>query len=256
MQKINLFEMTRPEVERAIAAGVDTVIVPLGSTEQHGLHLPLGTDAILGTALGDRVARALGNALLAPVLPIGCSEHHMDFAGSLTLKKETFIEVLTDVCRSLAHHGFGHIALIPTHGGNFAPLAKAAGAIRPELSGVNLIAYTDLMGFMDEIFRVGKARKVTPEQAGAHSGEFETSLMLTVRPDLVAMDVAQPGYVGDPLSIAPVVFEKGFRAATENGVLGDPSDASAANGEAYMDALTKLLVRFIKNQKQTPIAAD
>ena len=97
---------------------------------------------------------------------------------------------------------------------------------------------------------------MTPEQAGAHSGEFETSLMLTVRPDLVAMDMAQPGYVGDPLSIAPLVFEKGFRAATENGVLGDPCDASAANGEAYMDALTQLLVRFIKNQKQTPVAAD
>ena len=78
--------------------------------------------------------------------------------------------------------------------------------------------------------------------------------MLTVRPDLVAMDVAQPGYVGDQLSIAPVVFEKGFRAVSENGVLGDPSGASAANGEAYMDALIDLLVRFIKNQKQIPNA--
>lgn len=250
MQKINLFEMTRPEIEQAIAAGVDTVIVPLGSTEQHGLHLPLGTDAILGAAIGDRVARALGNALLVPSIPIGCSEHHMDFAGSLTLSKETFIEVVADVCRSLAHHGFGHIVLVPTHGGNFGPLAKAVKAIQPELPGVNLIAFTDLMAFMDEIFRVGQARKVTPEQAGAHSGEFETSLMLTVRPDLVAMDDAQPGYVGDQLSIAAVVFEKGFRAATENGVLGDPSDASAANGEAYLSALTDLLVDFIKTQKR------
>jgi creatinine amidohydrolase len=249
MQKINLFEMTRPEVEQALAAGVDTVIVPLGSTEQHGRHLPLGTDAILGQALGDRVARALGNALLAPGILIGCSEHHMDFAGSLTLRKETFIEVVGDLCRSLAHHGFGHIALIPTHGGNFAPLAKAVKAIRPELSGVNLIAYTDLMGFMNEIFRVGKVREVTPEQAGAHSGEFETSLMLTVRPDLVAMDDAQPGYVGDQLGIAAVVFEKGFRAVNENGVLGDPSNASAANGEVYLAALTDLLVGFIKAHK-------
>lgn len=249
MQKINLFEMTRPEVEQAIAAGVDTVVVPLGSTEQHGLHLPLGTDAILGEAIGDRVARALGNALLAPAIAIGCSEHHMDFAGSLTLSKETFSAVVADICRSLAHHGFGHIALIPTHGGNFAPLAKAVKAIRPELSGVNLIAYTDLMGFMDEIFRVGKALEVTPEQAGGHSGEFETSLMLTVRPDLVAMDAAQPGYVGDQLSIAAVVFEKGFRAASENGVLGDPSNASAANGESYLAALTDLLVGFIKAHK-------
>jgi creatinine amidohydrolase len=224
--------MTRPEVEQAIAAGVDTVVVPLGSTEQHGLHLPLGTDAILGEAIGDRVARALGNALLAPGLTIGCSEHHMDFAGSLTLSKETFSAVVGDVCRSLAHHGFGHIALIPTHGGNFAPLAKAVKAIRPELPGVNLIAYTDLMGFMDEIFRACKAREVTPEQAGGHSGEFETSLMLSVR------------------SIAALVFEKGFRAATENGVLGDPSDASAANGEAYLAAITDLLVGFIKAHKQ------
>ncbi len=241
--------MTRPEVEQAIAAGVDTVVVPLGSTEQHGLHLPLGTDAILGEAIGDRVARALGNALLAPAITIGCSEHHMDFAGSLTLSKETFSAVVADVCRSLTHHGFGHIALIPTHGGNFAPLAKAVKAIRPELSGVNLIAYTNLMGFMDEIFRACKAREVTPEQAGGHSGEFETSLMLSVRPDLVAMDEAQPGYVGDQLSIAAVVFEKGFRAATENGVLGDPSDASAANGEAYLAAITDLLVGFIKAHK-------
>jgi creatinine amidohydrolase len=249
MQKRNLFEMTRPEVEQAVADGVDTVIATFGSTEQHGLHLPLGTDAIWGEALGECVARALGNALLAPGLRIGCSEHHMDFAGSLTLGQETFIQVVADLCRSLAHHGFGHIVLIPTHGGNFAPLAKAVEAIRPELAEVNLIAFTDLMAFMDEIFRVGKDQKVMPEHAGVHSGEFETSLMLTVRPELLAVDEAQSGYVGDQLSITSVVFEKGFRAVTENGVLGDPRDASAANGEAYLAAMTDLLVRFIKDHK-------
>jgi creatinine amidohydrolase len=246
MQKINLFEMTRPEVEAAIADGYDTVIVTLGSTEQHGLHLPLGTDAILSEALGDRVTRALGYALMTPCLPIGCSEHHMDFAGSLTLSQETFNQVVSDLCRSLAHHGFGHIVLISFHGGNFTPLAKAVKAIRPELPEVKLIAFTDLKGFMDEVFRVGKTREVTPEQAGGHSGEFETSLMLTVRPDLVAMDEAQPGYVGDSLKIAAVIYEKGFRAVTENGVLGDPRNASAASGEAYLAALTDLLVDFIK----------
>jgi len=249
MQKRNLFEMTRPEVEEAIASGVDTVIITIGSTEQHGLHLPLGTDAIMGEALGQRVARALGDTLLAPGMRIGCSEHHMDFAGSLTLSRETFIGVVGDICRSLARHGFRHIVLLPTHGGNFAPLAKAVEAIRPELSGVNLIAFTDLMAFMDGIFQTGKARKVTPEQAGAHAGEFETSIMLYLRPNLVAMDQAQPGYVGDQLSIAPLVFEKGFRAVTENGVLGNPREASAANGEAYMAAITDLLVGYIKKAR-------
>jgi len=249
MQKINLFEMTRPEVEEAMASGVDTVIITIGSTEQHGLHLPLGTDAIMGEALGQRVARALGDTLLAPGMRIGCSEHHMDFAGSLTLSRETFIGVVGDICRSLARHGFRHIVLIPTHGGNFAPLAKAVEAIRPELSGVNLIAFTDLIAFMDEIFQTSKARKVTPEQAGAHAGEFETSIMLNVRPDLVAIDQAQPGYVGDQLSIAPLVFKQGFRAVTANGVLGDPRNASAANGEAYMAAITDLLVGYIKKAR-------
>ena len=249
MQKINLFEMTRPEVEEAIASGVDTVIITIGSTEQHGLHLPLGTDAIMGEALGQRVARALGDTLLAPGMRIGCSEHHMDFAGSLTLSRQTFIGVVGDICRSLARHGFRHIVLLPTHGGNFAPLAKAVEAIRPELSGVNLIAFTDLMAFMDEIFQTGKARKVTPEQAGAHAGEFETSIMLYLRPDLVAIDKAQPGYVGDQLRIAPLVFEKGFRAVTANGVLGDPRNASAANGEAYMAAITDLLVGYINKAR-------
>ena len=249
MQKINLFEMTRPEVEEAIASGVDTVIITIGSTEQHGLHLPLGTDAIMGEALGQRVAHALGDTLLAPGMRIGCSEHHMDFAGSLTLSRETFIGVVGDICRSLARHGFRHIVLLPTHGGNFAPLAKAVEAIRPELSGVNLIAFTDLMAFMDEIFQTGKARKVTPEQAGAHAGEFETSIMLYLRPDLVAIDKAQPGYVGDQLRIAPLVFEKGFRAVTANGVLGDPRNASAANGEAYMAAITDLLVGYINKAR-------
>jgi creatinine amidohydrolase len=249
MEKYRLFEMTRPQVEQAIAAGVDTVIVTFGSTEQHGLHLPLGTDSIWGEELGDRVARALGDALLVPGVRIGCSEHHMAFAGSLTLRLETFIQVVADVCHSLAKHGFRHIVLIPTHGGNFTPLAKAAEAIRPELPETNLIAFTDLMGFMDDVFRVGKAHGVMPEQAGGHAGEHETSLMLAIRPELVDMAQAQPGYVGDHLSIAPIVFEKGFKAVTENGVLGDPRGGSTSNGEAYLSAMTELLVRFIEAKR-------
>ncbi|MCZ7571132.1 MAG: creatininase family protein [Ardenticatenaceae bacterium] len=253
LEKYRLFEMTRPEVEQAIAAGVDTVVATFGSTEQHGLHLPLGTDSLWGEFLGDRVARALGDALVAPGVRLGCSEHHMAFAGSLTLREETYAQLVADVCRSLAHHGFRHLVLIPTHGGNFAPLGRAVAAIEPQLSGVNLIAFTDLMAFMDEVFRVSAAHGVTPEQAGGHAGEHETSLMLAVRPDLVAMADAQPGYVGDQLSVAPIVFQRGFRAVTENGVLGDPREASATNGEAYLEAMTEMMVRFIRAAREEAV---
>jgi len=256
MKKYRLFEMTRPEVEQAIAAGVDTVIVTFGSTEQHGLHLPLGTDSIWGEELGDRLARALGNALLVPGVRIGCSEHHMSFAGSLTLSQDTFTHVVADICHSLATHSFRHIVLIPTHGGNFAPLGKAVEAIGPDLPETNIIAFTDLMAFMDDVFRVGQARGVLPEQAGGHAGEHETSLILAIRPELVAMAEAEPGYVGDHLSIAPIVFEKGFRAVTENGVLGDPRPSTSANGEAYLTAMTEFLARFIAEQIQGAQAPD
>lgn len=248
--KYRLLEMTRPEVEAAIASGVDTVIITFGSTEQHGLHLPLGTDSLWGEELGERVARALGDALLAPGLRLGCSEHHMAFAGSLTLTVPTFIAVVGEICTSLAHHGFHHLVLIPTHGGNFKPLAQAVETIRPQLPGANLIAITDLAAFMGEVFRVAAEHGVTPEQAGGHSGEHETSLMLAIRPDLVDMQAAKPGYVGDQLSIAPVVFEKGFRAVTENGVLGDPRGGLAATGEDYYIALTEFAVRYIQAHRR------
>lgn len=251
MDTCRLFEMTRPEVEQALAAGIDTVVVTFGATEQHGLHLPLGTDFMWGEELGERVARALGDALVAPGVRIGCSEHHMDFAGSLTLREETFIQVVADLCHSLTRHGFHHIVLIPTHGGNFTPLARAVEAVQPEVPETNLIAFTDLMTFMDEIFRVAGEHGVTPEQAGGHAGEHETSLMLAVRPDLVAMAEAQPGYVGDQLGVAPIVFEQGFRAVTENGVLGDPRPASAASGEDYLTAMTDLLVKVITARRNT-----
>lgn len=246
MDKYKLAEMNWPEVEEALRQGVDTVVVTFGSTEQHGLHLPLATDFLWGEELGERVARRLGNALVAPGLRIGCSEHHMTFPGSVTLRKETFIEVVIDYCRSLARHGFRDIVLIPSHGGNFAPLAEAVQRIAGHLPDANIIAYTDLMELMGATVPTSTEHGVTPEEAGGHAGEFETSLMLALRPDLVVMDQAQAGYVGDMQHAASIVFEQGFRALTENGVLGDPAKANAASGEAYLDVLTELLVAYVE----------
>lgn len=249
MDRYKLAEMSWPEVEAALSRGVDTVVVTFGSTEQHGLHLPLGTDYLWGENLGERVARRLGHALLAPALRIGCSEHHMAFPGSITLGRETFIGVVADYCQSLARHGFRNIVLIPTHGGNFAPLAEAVERVAGHLPGVNIIAYTDLMELMDVTAPIATGRGVTPEAAGAHAGEWETSMMLALRPELVAMDRAQAGYMGDMKSAAPIVFEQGFRALTDNGVLGDPEAADPTSGEAYLAALAELLIEYVQARR-------
>jgi creatinine amidohydrolase len=135
MEKYFMFEMTRPEIEQALAAGVDTVVVTFGSTEQHGLHLPLGTDSLWGEYLGHRVAQALGDALLAPGVRVGCSEHHLAFAGSLTLREETFAQVAADLCRSLAHHGFRNLVLSLRMAAIFARSRKPWNQSSPNCPG-------------------------------------------------------------------------------------------------------------------------
>lgn len=125
METIRIEEMTWPMVKRALEEGYKTVIVPVGSIEQHGPHLPIGTDAYFGDCLGLRVAEKLGKTLVAPTLRPGCSEYHMDFPGTITLSTETLMHVLRDVCVSLDRHGFENILLLPTHGGNFAPVLTA-----------------------------------------------------------------------------------------------------------------------------------
>jgi creatinine amidohydrolase len=119
--------MTSPEVCKEVARGRSTVVVPFGAVEQHGPHLPLDTDAVLGDRLGLLLAERL-DALCAPTVRIGCSQHHLAFAGTISLRPETLGMIVRDVVDSLAQHGFRRIILLPTHGGNERPLVHAAAA--------------------------------------------------------------------------------------------------------------------------------
>lgn len=246
--KVQLFEMTRPEVEASMAAGFDTAVATFGATEQHGLHLPLGTDAMWGEEIGLRVTKALGNALQVPGVRIGRSEHHLDFSGSLSYGEETFNGIVSDICHSIARHGFKRIVLLPTHGGNFAPLGAAAELVRPKLPSLEIIAYSELFPFVEALYEVAARYGFSPEHTGAHAGENETSMILALRPDLVDMSVAEAGFIGDPIQAAEKLFQAGFKAVSENGVLGNPEGATAEIGEAYLEAITHFFVTFIQKQ--------
>src|SRR5436305_11964520 len=124
MAATELDRLTWPEVREQVQAGRDTVVMALGATEQHGRHMPLATDALLGDHLARLVADRL-DAFLAPTLRIGCSAHHVGFAGTMSLSEETFHAIVADVVGSLASGGFRRIVLIPTHGGTFGPLPAA-----------------------------------------------------------------------------------------------------------------------------------
>lgn len=238
-------EMTSLDVANALQAGADTVIIPVGSNEQHGKHLPVSTDALLGRRLGTMVAERLGNALVAPTIAVACSKHHMDFPGTMTLRSEVLIEVLRDYCQSLAHHGFKNIVILPTHGGNFAPVRQAYEQLKAELPA-NLIAYTDIDGFIRTMFDSSAKFGVSMEAAGSHSGEWETSAAMAMRPDLVHPERIEAGYVGDGLAVTERIFRDGMKSVTPNGVIGDPHGAAAERGEIYLNELADAVANTIR----------
>jgi creatinine amidohydrolase len=238
MGAVELDQLTWPEVERELRAGRDTIVVAFGATEQHALHMPLATDALLGDHFAHRLAERL-EAFVAPTVRVGCSGHHLAFPGTLSLSEETFHAVVADLVSSLAGAGFRRIVLVPTHGGNFGPLAQAVERL-PADRRDRVVAITDLGVFL-QIAQVGERDFGVPlPQGGLHAGEWETSMMLAVHPELVHMDRAEVGYVGDPQESIAALFDAGVDSISENGAIGDPGHASAEHGRRYWEAALDL----------------
>jgi creatinine amidohydrolase/Fe(II)-dependent formamide hydrolase-like protein len=230
---VELDQMSWPEVEAELAVGRDTVVIAFGATEQHGPHMPLATDALIGDHLARLVAERL-NAFVAPTVRIGCSEHHLEFPGTLSISEATFHALVGDVVRSLARGGFRRVVLLPTHGGNFGPLAAAIEKLGP-IPEIEIRALTDL-GALFAIARLGAEEHNVPlGEGGLHAGEWETSMLATIHPDLVHLERGEPGYTGDLDAAIGAIFTDGVHTITANGVIGDPRHASAEHGSQYWD---------------------
>jgi mycofactocin system creatininase family protein len=204
------------------------VLVPLGATEQHGPHLPLGTDSLIGAELAARAARRLGRAFAAPVLPFAASAEHRDFPGTLSLSHETVAAVVTDLCTWLHDRGLRRVAVFSAHGGNRRALELAAAAVR---EGTTVLL--DLPA-------------VAVGAGDAHAGRDETSMLLTLAPRTVR-PVTATGYTGRLDARAwEVLTTAGVRALAPNGVLGDPSGASAELGEELLEALATAIAEALR----------
>ena len=241
--------MTSPEIKSAIDSGFDTVVFAVGSNEQHGPVLAVSTDAVLGDELAYLVAKRLGNALKGPTVNVGCSEHHMRFPGTITLGKKTLQTVIRDYCDSLARHGFRRIVVIPSHGGNFEPLAEIEEDLQKAHPGVKIVAYTDLQRFVEILQGTSGRLGVSNEASGAHAGESEVSMMMWVCEDLVRADKIPDasGYLGEfGKEEAEKIFEDGIGALSPIGVLGSPEKASKEHGRIYFEDLADAMVEYIK----------
>ena len=253
MKTICMEEMTAPDIRSAIESGFTTVLVAVGSTEQHGPHLPTMTDTRIGDAVVERVARILGDALKARSVPVGVSHHHLPFGGTVSLKPDTLKMVLRDYVDSLARCGFRRIVLLPTHGGNFPTVREAIDAAQGAHSGVEVTGYADLMGLMGFLNSLSAGFGVTEEEAGGHAGENETSMMMALEPGLVVSGRFAPGYLG-PTGEAEfkIILERGMPALTPNGVLGDPRKASREKGEIYVERFAQFLAEKIGPSPKSP----
>jgi creatinine amidohydrolase len=245
--------MTWRQVGDAIASGSSTVVFACGATEQHGPHLPIGTDTFLGTAIAERAALIAGGTLVAPTLRPGLSDHHIAFPGTLTVRPQTFLDLLTDYCASLARHGFTRVVIFPSHGGNSDIMKAHVPWLARRLAPDAELVYS--MGAVEQIQKSAEwlaERGISIGRAGAHAGFSETSMMLAYRPELVAMDAAEPGLAEDELYAPERVrrtqlesFLYGIKAQSPNGILGDPTGADAETGEQLLQMAAEAIARDI-----------
>jgi len=242
-RELYLERMTRPQVETALSEGFRTVVVPCGAVEQHGPHLPLFVDAEIGTRLGLEVAHRLGNTLIAPTIRVGCSEHHMDFVGTLTLRHSTFKAVCLDYCASLARHGFTRILLLPSHGGNFKPLAEVVEEIADAVNtACRVEAFTDLIAIVRVWTDTVDSMCGLGDRIGGHADIGESSMMLSLHPDLVNQDAAEAGFLEELTEdFVERIMREGMRSITPNGILGDARGMSAEIGDRLIDATSDLI---------------
>lgn len=235
-------ELSTVEVRRLLNAGWDTVIVPLGATEQHGPALPLCVDSVHGFETAVRAARLLGKTLVGPVVALGYSPEHVHFAGTVSLSKATLAGILHDIAESHARSGFRLVYFWLGHGGDNPVLQDALPTLESKWPGCRVTGIRDLTGYVSETWnKVPLDAGIALSASGTHAGEFETSMTLAARPELVHMDAAEEGNLEPFELIEGTMMDVGIDAVSANGVLGDQRPADAERGHFYLDTLARYL---------------
>ena len=247
--------MSWVDVEEKIKAGVDTAVFPMGSTEQHGRHSPLGTDSIIALEMSVRIARIIG-ALVAPTLTVGYSPHHMRFPGSMTLSIDTYRRVVSEMVESLMRHGMKKFAFLNAHAGNRAPSDVTANDLKHKHGEEIQVMVVDMLRIQTSDALKAEAEKELGRKLsdpwGAHAGEQETSGVMYFKPELVNFDRVSPPII--PEEFLSITMDPDVRAIifnwpryTETGTWGDASNASAEQGDVFYRILSEKLAEKIQN---------
>ncbi|NLC42710.1 MAG: creatininase family protein [Clostridiales bacterium] len=245
---VMLEEMTWPEVSLALENGMDTVIIPAGSIEQHGPHLALLTDSLLGANAASELAKRLGNALVAPIIRPGLSSHHMSFPGTISLRPEVFTAIIEDYVESYAQHGFKNMILVSTHGGNTVTIEKMLPELKSKYKDIIIIASAEVPT-NEELEELARLQGLPTGACGGHADDRETSEMLYLAPQHTRMDQAEQGFIERVDEVAlERFFQSGVQALSKIGVVGDPCNANAERGAWYIKQTADRLERDVRNK--------
>ena len=215
------------EVWTELAGGIPILVIPLGSTEQHGPHLPLSTDTTIAVALAELLAESVPGVTVAPAVAYGSSGEHQAFPGTLSIGERVTELVVVELVRS-AKHRSGRVVLVSAHGGNTRAVARAVRRLRDE--GHDVRAWSPSIVW----------------EGDAHAGLLETSVMLALDPARVRVEAAVAGDTRPVSELIDVLRRDGVAAVSANGVLGDPTGASADYGESLLSAASENLIDTVR----------
>jgi creatinine amidohydrolase len=227
----------------ADAADADLALLPVGSTEQHGPHAPLGTDFLSATAVAAEAADASEEELVvAPPIPVGIAEEHRQFTGTLWVSEDTFRDYVRETIESLASHGWNRVVVVNGHGGNTGALREVCGDVTRHED-----AYAVAFTWFDAV----DLDAVDADLSMGHGGAVETSLLQAIHPELVHEDrkeeAAENGAAGWGEWQSGTNLAYDTAEFSDSGAVGDPREASAKAGEQLLaqaaDALCALLDR-------------
>ena len=246
-----LEELSTYEIANLISQGSTTILVVLGSIEQHGPALPLLTDAEHGRETCLRAAKKLGNTLVGPTVPFGYSPQHLGFPGTISISEETLGSLIHDIAESLVISGFKLIYFWISHAENTPTLVKTLEKIENKWDGAYISGLKNMDDYISKTWAcMAEDLGVPKEIAGSHAGEIETSMMLFSKPKLVKMELAQKGNQKPFDEIVGPMMLHGMKSVSENGVLGDQRHGSPSNGDYYLEVLADYLINEIMQIRQ------
>ncbi len=232
-------EIKRPLAETIMSSSI--FILPLGSLEQHGPHLPLGTDTYIAEEISIRVANEIENSVLLPILPYGYSWVWRDIPATVTIKEKTLEVLIKEIAHSVCRHNPKALVVINWHGANVSAIKYAA---RDLVDEIPLKFYYFNMPSDENFLRIMDSK---PSSLTIHAEEIETSIMLLIKPELVDKSLAKPEYPAQPKAYGKSALCLG--TLSKSGIYGDPSVATKEKGERFLSIMVDDILSTLREEK-------